>query len=319
MKKIVILDGKTLGDISIEKLNEIGEVQYYEATDESQVVERIKEANIILTNKVVLNRNNMKDAKNLEFIAETATGFNNIDIDYAKEHKIGVANVAGYSTNAVVQHTFASALGLLDQVVYYDRYVKEGEYSKSGSFTCLNKPYYEIENKVWGIIGLGAIGNRVGKIAEAFGAEVIYYSTSGKNSSTQFKKVSFEELLEKSDIISIHAPLNENTKGLINYEALIKMKSSAILVNMGRGPIVVEKDLARAIEEEQIRGAALDVYETEPVGEDNILLSIKNKDKLLLSPHIAWASIEARERLFNEVVENIKAFYNGKDRNRVDK
>lgn len=319
MKKIVILDGKTLGDISIEKLNEIGEVQYYEATDESQVVERIKDANIILTNKVVLNRNNMKDAKNLEFIAETATGFNNIDIDYAKEHKIGVANVAGYSTNAVVQHTFASALGLLDQVVYYDRYVKEGEYSKSGSFTCLNKPYYEIENKVWGIIGLGAIGNRVGNIAEAFGAEVIYYSTSGKNSSTQFKKVSFEELLEKSDIISIHAPLNENTKGLINYEALIKMKSSAILVNMGRGPIVVEKDLARAIEEEQIRGAALDVYETEPVGEDNILLSIKNKDKLLLSPHIAWASIEARERLFNEVVENIKAFYNGKDRNRVDK
>lgn len=319
MKKIVILDGKTLGDISIEKLNEIGEVQYYEATDESQVVERIKDANIILTNKVVLNRNNMKDAKNLEFIAETATGFNNIDIDYAKEHKIGVANVAGYSTNAVVQHTFASVLGLLDQVVYYDRYVKEGEYSKSGSFTCLNKPYYEIENKVWGIIGLGAIGNRVGKIAEAFGAEVIYYSTSGKNSSTQFKKVSFEELLEKSDIISIHAPLNENTKGLINYEALIKMKSSAILVNMGRGPIVVEKDLARAIEEEQIRGAALDVYETEPVGEDNILLSIKNKDKLLLSPHIAWASIEARERLFNEVVENIKAFYNGKDRNRVDK
>ena len=319
MKKIVILDGKTLGDISIEKLNEIGEVQYYEATDESQVVERIKDANIILTNKVVLNRNNMKDAKNLEFIAETATGFNNIDIDYAKEHKIGVANVAGYSTNAVVQHTFASALGLLDQVVYYDRYVKEGEYSKSGSFTCLNKPYYEIENKVWGIIGLGAIGNRVGKIAEAFGAEVIYYSTSGKNSSTQFKKVSFEELLEKSDIISIHAPLNENTKGLINYEALIKMKSSAILVNMGRGPIVVEKDLARAIEEEQIRGAALDVYETEPVGEDNILLSIKNKDKLLLSPHIAWASIEARERLFNEVVENIKAFYNGKDRKRVDK
>ena len=128
MKKIVILDGKTLGDISIEKLNEIGEVQYYEATDESQVVERIKDANIILTNKVVLNRNNMKDAKNLEFIAETATGFNNIDIDYAKEHKIGVANVAGYSTNAVVQHTFASALGLLDQVVYYDRYVKEGEY-----------------------------------------------------------------------------------------------------------------------------------------------------------------------------------------------
>lgn len=319
MKKIVILDGKTLGDISIEKLKEIGEVQYYEATDESQVSERIKDANIILTNKVVLNKNNMKDAKNLEFIAETATGFNNIDIDYAKNHRIGVANVAGYSTNAVVQHTFASALGLLNQVVYYDNYVKSGEYSKSGSFTCLNKPYYEVENKVWGIIGLGTIGSKVGKIAEAFGAKVIYYSTSGKNASSEFKRVSFDELLELSDIISIHAPLNENTRGLINYEVLSKMKSSAILVNMGRGPIVVEKDLARAIEENQIRGAALDVYEIEPVSEENALLSIKNKDKLLLSPHIAWASIEARERLFNEVIENIKAFYNGKDRNRVDK
>lgn len=319
MKKIVILDGKTLGDISIEKLKEIGEVQYYEATDESEVSERIKDANIILTNKVVLNKNNMKDAKNLEFIAETATGFNNIDIDYAKNHRIGVANVAGYSTNAVVQHTFASALGLLNQVVYYDNYVKSGEYSKSGSFTCLNKPYYEVENKVWGIIGLGTIGSKVGKIAEAFGAKVIYYSTSGKNASSEFKRVSFDELLELSDIISIHAPLNENTRGLINYEVLSKMKSSAILVNMGRGPIVVEKDLARAIEENQIRGAALDVYEIEPVSEENALLSIKNKDKLLLSPHIAWASIEARERLFNEVIENIKAFYNGKDRNRVDK
>lgn len=319
MKKIVILDGKTLGDISIEKLKEIGEVQYYEATDESEVSERIKDANIILTNKVVLNKNNMKDAKNLEFIAETATGFNNIDIDYAKNHRIGVANVAGYSTNAVVQHTFASALGLLNQVVYYDNYVKNGEYSKSGSFTCLNKPYYEVENKVWGIIGLGTIGSKVGKIAEAFGAKVIYYSTSGKNASSEFKRVSFDELLELSDIISIHAPLNENTRGLINYEVLSKMKSSAILVNMGRGPIVVEKDLARAIEENQIRGAALDVYEIEPVSEENALLSIKNKDKLLLSPHIAWSSIEARERLFNEVIENIKAFYNGKDRNRVDK
>ena len=311
MKKIVILDGKTLGDIR--------EVKYYEATDESEVSERIKDANIILTNKVVLNKNNMKYAKKLEFIAETATGFNNIDINYAKEHKIGVANVAGYSTNAVVQHTFASALALLDQVVYYDRYVKSGEYSKSRSFTCLNKPYYEIENKVWGIIGLGAIGSKVGKIAEAFGAEVIYYSTSGKNSSSEFKKVSFEELLEKSDIISIHAPLNENTKGLINYEALSKMKGSSILINMGRGSIIVEKDLARAIEEDEIRGAALDVYEMEPVSEDNVLLSIKNKDKLLLSPHIAWASIEARERLFNEIIENIKAFYNGEERNRVDK
>lgn len=319
MKKIVILDGKTLGNIELDKLKEIGEVTYYDTTSKDEVRERVKEANIILTNKVVLTKENLSEAKNLEFIAEVATGFNNIDINYAKENGIGVANVAGYSTSAVVQHTFASALALLDEVFYYDNYVKSGEYAKSGLFTCLDKPYYEIEGKTWGIIGLGNIGSRVAKIAEAFGANVIYYSTSGKNSSSEFEKVSFDELLSKSDIISIHAPLNNNTLGLINYEALCNMKESAILINVGRGPIVVEKDLARAIDEEKIRGAALDVFETEPMAIDNPVLSIKNKDRIIMSPHIAWASVEARERLFSEVVENIKAFYRGEIRNRVEK
>ena len=178
MKKIVILDGKTLGNIDLEKLNEIGEVDYYEFTSEDEVSNRIKDANIILTNKVILNEDNMKNANKLEFIAETATGFNNIDVDYARKRGIGVSNVAGYSTSAVVQHTFAMALGLLNEVIYHDNYVKSGEYSKSGLFTCLNRPYYEIQNKVWGIIGLGVIGRRVARIAEAFGAKVIYYSTS---------------------------------------------------------------------------------------------------------------------------------------------
>lgn len=319
MKKIVILDGKTLGDISLEKLSEIGEVRYYDTTDISEVKERVREANIVLTNKVVLNRENLSEANNLEFIAEVATGFNNIDIEYAKEKGIGVANVAGYSTNAVVQHTFASTLALLDEVTYYDNYVKSGEYSKSGLFTCLDRPYYEIEGKTWGIIGLGNIGKKVAKIAEAFGAKVVYYSTTGINSNSDFSRVSFDELLSKSDIISIHAPLNENTLGLINYEALCKMKNSAVLVNMGRGPIVVEEDLARAIDEDKIRGAALDVFEVEPIKVNSPLLTMKNKDRIILSPHIAWASVEARERLFNEVVENITAFYNGEIRNRVDK
>ena len=319
MKKIVILDGKTLGDISLEKLSEIGEVRYYDTTDISEVKERVREANIVLTNKVILNRENLSEANNLEFIAEVATGFNNIDIEYAKEKGIGVANVAGYSTNAVVQHTFASTLALLDEVTYYDNYVKSGEYSKSGLFTCLDRSYYEIEGKTWGIIGLGNIGKKVAKIAEAFGAKVVYYSTTGINSNNDFSRVSFDDLLSKSDIISIHAPLNENTLGLINYEALCKMKNSAILVNMGRGPIVVEEDLARAIDEDRIRGAALDVFEVEPIKINSPLLTMKNKDRIILSPHIAWASVEARERLFNEVVENITAFYNGEIRNRVDK
>lgn len=319
MKKIVILDGKTLGEISLEKLSEIGEVRYYDTTDISEVKERVREANIVLTNKVVLNRENLSEANNLEFIAEVATGFNNIDIEYAKEKGIGVANVAGYSTNAVVQHTFASTLALLDEVTYYDNYVKSGEYSKSGLFTCLDRSYYEIEGKTWGIIGLGNIGKKVAKIAEAFGAKVVYYSTTGINSNNDFSRVSFDDLLSKSDIISIHAPLNENTLGLINYEALCKMKNSAVLVNMGRGPIVVEEDLARAIDEDKIRGAALDVFEVEPIKVNSPLLTMKNKDRIILSPHIAWASVEARERLFNEVVENITAFYNGEIRNRVDK
>lgn len=319
MKKIVILDGKTLGDISLEKLSEIGEVRYYDTTDISEVKERVREANIVLTNKVVLNRENLSEANNLEFIAEVATGFNNIDIEYAKEKGIGVANVAGYSTNAVVQHTFASTLALLDEVTYYDNYVKSGEYSKSGLFTCLDRSYYEIEGKTWGIIGLGNIGKKVAKIAEAFGAKVVYYSTTGINSNNDFSRVSFDDMLSKSDIISIHAPLNENTLGLINYEALCKMKNSAVLVNMGRGPIVVEEDLARAIDEDRIRGAALDVFEVEPIKINSPLLTMKNKDRIILSPHIAWASVEARERLFNEVVENITAFYNGEIRNRVDK
>ena len=319
MKKIVILDGKTLGDIRLEKLSEIGEVKYYDTTDISEVKERVREANIVLTNKVILNRENLSEANNLEFIAEVATGFNNIDIEYAKERGIGVSNVAGYSTNAVVQHTFAATLALLDEVVYYDNYVKSGEYSKSGLFTCLDKPYYEIQDKTWGIIGLGNIGKRVAKIAEAFGAKVVSYSTTGSNTNNEFKRVSFDELLNNSDIISIHAPLSKNTLGLINYESLCKMKTSSILINMGRGPIVVEKDLARAIDEGKIRGAALDVFEVEPIKINNALLTMKNKDRIILSPHIAWASVEARERLFNEVIENIRAFYNGKMRNRVDK
>ncbi|MCR1952546.1 MULTISPECIES: D-2-hydroxyacid dehydrogenase [unclassified Clostridium] len=318
MKKIVILDGKTLGELDFTKLREFGELAYYDTTRSEEVVERIKDANIILTNKVVLNENNLKEAKNLELICETATGFNNIDIVYAKKNDIAVTNVAGYSTNTVAQHTFATVLSLYDKLSYYDNYVKSGDYAKSGLFTNVSKPFYELEGKTWGIIGFGAIGKRVAKIAEAFGVNVIYYSTSGKNSNSEYNRVSFDELLDKSDIVSVHAPLNKDTQGLINYDAIKKMKNSAILVNMGRGPIVVEADLAKAMDEELIAGAALDVFEVEPIKEDNPLISMKNKENLVLTPHIAWASVEARERLFEEVIKNIRAFYNDEIRGRVE-
>ncbi|ATD54727.1 D-2-hydroxyacid dehydrogenase [Clostridium chauvoei] len=318
MKKIVILDGKTLGDIKFENLNEFGEVVYFDTTKQEEVVDRIKDANIVLTNKVVLNESNLKYAEKLELICETATGFNNIDITYAKEKGIAVTNVAGYSTNTVAQHTFATVLALYDKLSYYDNFVKSGSYAKSGLFTDLSKPFYELEGKTWGIVGLGAIGKRVAKIAEAFGVNIIYYSTSGNNLNRDYKNVNFEELIKESDIISIHAPLNEKTKGLMSYDAIKKMKKNAILINMGRGPIVVEEDLAKAIEEELIAGAALDVFEVEPIKEDNPLIRIKNKENVILTPHIAWASVEARERLFKEIIENIKAFYKGEIRGRVE-
>lgn len=318
MKKIVILDGKTLGNLEFSKLDTFGTVEYYDTTSKEEVISRIKEANIILTNKVVLNSENLSQAKSLELICETATGFNNIDIKYAKENGIAVTNVAGYSTNTVAQHTFATVLNLYDKLSYYDEFVKSGKYATSGLFTDLTKPFYELEGKTWGIVGFGAIGKRVAKIAEAFGVNIVYYSTSGQNNNSEYKRVEFEELLEVCDIISIHAPLTEKTNGLINYNAISKMKKNSILVNMGRGPIVVEADLAIAIEEKLIAGAALDVFEVEPIKEDNPLLSIKNKENLVLTPHIAWASVEARGRLFGEVIENIEAFYNGKIRGRVE-
>ena len=318
MKKIVVLDGKTLGNVDYIRLNEFGQVIYYDLTLKQEVAERIKDANIILTNKVVLNRENLIGATDLELICEMATGYNNIDIKYAKENNIAVTNVTGYSTTTVAQHTFAMLLHLYDNINYFDNFIKSGEYSKSVMFTNLEMPYKDLCGKVWGIIGLGNIGKRVAKIAQAFGARVVYYSTSGKNADSDYARVEFDSLLKQCDIISIHAPLNEKTEGLINYEAFTRMKKDAVLINVARGPIVVDEDLARAIDEEIIGGAALDVFKVEPIPAKNPLLDIKNKERLVLTPHVAWASLEARNRLFADLLENISAFNRGEIRNRVD-
>lgn len=317
MKKIVILDGKTLGNVDYIKLNEYGQVVYYDTTAKEEVAERIKDANIVLTNKVVLNEDNLKDAEDLELICEMATGYNNIDIKYAKKRNIAVTNVAGYSTNTVAQHTFAMLLHLYNNLNYFDNYVKSGDYSKSGMFTNLDMTYNDLCGKVWGVVGLGAIGKRVARIAQAFGARVLYYSTSGQNSNPDFARVEFDELLSECDIISIHAPLTEKTRGLFDYDAFSKMKKDAILINVGRGPIVVDEDLVQALEEEIIGGAALDVFEVEPLNGDSPLLSLRNKDRLLLTPHVAWASVEARNRLFDDMLENISAYNRGERRNRI--
>lgn len=316
--KLVILDAKTLGnDIDLSGFSQFGEVEIFQTTKPEETLERVKDKDIVITNKVIIDKNIIDNAPNLKLICVAATGVNNIDIKYAKQRGIQVRNVAGYSTESVVQHTFAMLFYLLENLRYYDDYVKSGEYAKSDIFTHLGKPFWEVRGKTWGIIGLGTIGRKVADVASSFGANIIYYSTSGVKRKEKYPRVSLEELLKTSDIVSIHAPLNEKTKGLIGYEQIKLMKPTAYLLNLGRGGIVIEEDLAKALDENLIAGAGLDVLEKEPIAEDNPLLKIKNKEKLFITPHIAWTSIEARKTLINEIIENIKAFLEGKDRNRV--
>jgi lactate dehydrogenase-like 2-hydroxyacid dehydrogenase len=307
--KIVFLDVKTVGDLpNLEDLKKLGQVTFYQTTSPDQTEERIKGAGIVITNKVVLNRELIERAENLKLICVAATGMNNIDREAAEEAGIPVKNVAGYAAGSVAQSTFALILHLLQNIPYYDEFVKSGAYSKSDIFTHLERPFWEIGGKRFGIIGLGNIGRQVAVIAEAFGAEVVYYSTSGKNTDQPYQQADLDELLETSDIVSVHAPLNKQTAGLIGFNELKKMKSSSLLINTGRGGIVDEAALARALDEELIAGAALDVFETEPIKPDNPLLDILNKNKLVTVPHITWSSIEARTELLDGVIQNIQEF-----------
>lgn len=317
--KICVLDALTVGkDMDLSPLSECGELVLYDLTAPEEVAERVKEVDIIITNKVVLNEENLKDASSVKMIGLLATGYNNIDVDYAKERGIAVANVAGYSTESVAQHTFAMILYMMEQLKQYDTYVKNRAYAKSETFTYIAWPYHELNRKTIGIIGLGDIGKAVARIAKAFGMEVIYYSTSGKNSSgAEYERVDLDTLLQRSDVVSIHAPYNERTHYLIGYDEIKKMKKTAYLLNLGRGRIINEADLARALNENLIAGAGLDVLENEPIDMENPLFHVEDQNKLLITPHIAWASIEARCLLLQEVIKNINAFKQGEKRNRI--
>lgn len=318
--KILILDGATFGeDIDISKFNELGEVIVYAESTKQQVLERLKNVNpdAVIVNKIVMGKEEMYTASNLKIILEAATGYNNIDIECAKALNIRVANVAGYSTMSVVQHTFAHLFYLYEKMRYYDDYVKSGDYSNSTIFTNFGNVFNELAGKTWGIVGLGNIGRRVADVAKAFGCKVVYYSASGNTYDTEYEKVELDDLLKNSDIISIHAPLNKYTENLMNYENFKKMKNTAYLINMGRGPIVNEADLAKAINEGEIAGAGLDVLTKEPMSADNSLLTIKDSNKLVITPHNAWATYEARVRLLDEIYNNLKSFINGEARNVV--
>ena len=309
--KIVFLDFATLGqDVSLEPIASLGELVCYESTRPEDVFDRISDCEVLIINKIKVGKPQIDAAPKLRLICEAATGVNNIDVSYAESRGIPVRNVAAYSTESVVQTTFMHLLTLVQGHGYYDRFVKNGLYSRSGSFTCMDIAFSELDGKNMGIIGLGTIGSRVAKVAEAFGMKVSYYSTSGTNHSSEYPSLPLDALMAQSDVISVHAPLNARTDGLVGYRELSLMKRSVYILNMGRGGIVVEADLARALDEGLLAGAGLDVFGTEPLPSDHPFLHMAHPERLSLTPHIAWASIEARRRLVSGIAANIAAFCN---------
>lgn len=311
--KIVFLDAKTIGDdIDLSGFERLGEVVKYDFSTAAQARERTRDADIIVLNKVTINEESIGEAERLKLVCVTATGTNNLDKGYLASRGIEWRNVAGYSTDTVAQHTFALLFYLLEKLRYYDDYVKNEKYIADTSFTHFSNVFHELSSMTWGIIGLGNIGRAVADIAKAFGCKVIYYSTSGKNNQSEYERVDFQTLLEKSDIVSIHAPLNEDTEGLMNKEAFKRMKDSAIMLNLGRGPIVNEHDLAEALMSGEIAAAGLDVLTKEPMSAENPLRKIKDSGRLIITPHIAWASVEARNRLMNIILHQIEDFISEK-------
>lgn len=309
--KIVFLDQKTIGDdIDLSGFDKLGEVTKYNFTTPEEAPERVKDADVLIINKVPINEQTIGTAKNLKLVCVTATGTNNLDKDYLDSHQIAWRNVAGYSTETVTQHTFAMLFYLLEKLRYYDDYIKNGNYINDTSFTHFAEHFSEINGKTWGIIGLGAIGRRVAQIAQVFGANVIYYSASGSPAQDGYTQVDFDTLLTTSDIISVHAPLNEYTENLIDKQAFEKMKNSCIFLNLGRGPIVVEQDLYQALVDDQIAAAGLDVLCQEPMSETNPLIRVQDSSRLLITPHIAWASVEARTRLMQIILNQVKEYFN---------
>ena len=308
--KIVFLDAGSLGsDVDYSEFEQLGEVVKYPRTSPEEVPERIEDADVVVVNKVPVNESTISSARNLKLVCVSATGTNNLDKDYLDRRGFEWRNAAGYSTESVAQHTFAMLFYLMEGLRYYDDYVKNGDYAASSLFIHFGTPFHELGSVTWGILGLGAIGRRVADIAGMFGAKVIYYSASGAPAQEGYRQVDFDTLLAQSDILSIHAPLNEYTENIMNADAFRKMKSSAILLNLGRGPIVNEADLADALNSGEIQAAGLDVLSVEPMTKDNPLFGVENKSRLFITPHVAWAAVEARQRLMKIVAEHIREFF----------
>ncbi len=305
--KIVFLDEYSICGCDISAIKSMGEYTGYHTTSPHQTLERCRGAEIIITNKVVLDSETLKALPDLRLICVAATGMNNVDLEAAAELGIEVRNAVGYSTYAVAETTISSALALLREVIYYDEYFKSGRYSKSDKIFNFDRPTAQLRGKRWGIIGMGNIGRQVAHLAEAFGCDVSYFSTSGVARNESYKSVSLNELLSESDIISIHCPLNDRTRNLIGGEELKQMKKTAIIINVARGGIINEEALAEALNNNLIRGAALDVFTSEPLRESP-LYNLKDSYKLLASPHNAWSPVEAIDRLVECITNNIKEY-----------
>ncbi len=307
MIKIVFLDAQTLGsDISLLPISSLGEYMSYPYTLAQDVNERIKDCDVLIINKVQIGKEQIDAAKNLKLICVAATGTNNVDSSYAALKNIPVKNAVGYSTESVSQVTFSLLLSLVGKIPYFNNYVKSKQYTNSNSFTDISNPFQEIKGKRMGIIGLGNIGKRVAEIASVFGMEVVYYSSTSTPRTDKYKMLGLEELMQTSDIISIHSPLNSKTTNLISYKELSLAKPSSYIINMGRGGIIVEEDLVKALNNNIIAGAAVDVYTTEPFPSTSPFFNVKDSSKILLSPHIGWASKQARIVLVDKIAENIK-------------
>lgn len=303
--KMVFLDAATMGDVSFAPLERLGSLLCYDSSTPEEALERVSDCDVLIVNKVRVTPELIDAARDLKLICETATGVNNIDIEYAAKKGIPVRNVAGYSTPTVAQATFMHILSLVGGAPYFDDAVKSGRYSASGMFTDVSVNWWELAGKTIGIIGMGNIGRKVAQIAEAFGMKVCYFSTSGTSHCKDYPSLPLEQLLAQADIVSVHAPLNERTDALIGEKELAMMKPSAYIVNMGRGGIVVEEALVKAVDEGVIAGAALDVYSVEPLPEDCCYLKARHPERFRFAPHVAWASEEARARLLGMVAENI--------------
>ncbi len=317
--RIVILERNSVGhDVDMSCFEELGTVTYYDnTTTPEEVGERVRDAEAVIANKAPMTRTALEGAANLKFIGILATGYDNCDLAFCRDRGIRVTNVVNYSTAMVAQHTVTLALALAGKIVHYDRYVKSSAYSAQNSFSNFDEAFRELDGKTWGIVGMGNIGSRVAKIAEALGCRIITHSLTGRGRQTEYKQVDKDALLSESDILSLHCPLSDLSRNFIDAAALVKMKPTAILINVARGPVVNNADLYAALEKGEIAAAGLDVLEKEPLEPSNPLSQVQDSSRLIITPHLAWASVESRQRCVEGVYQNLAAYLRGEERNVV--